>query len=163
MSNDLWQLWNFSNLGSNQDFKNQRGIREISLHNPKLAKFLRQKLDATVALNHPSQGPHVTAIWVVEFKDKLYFSTETTRKKYPYLQSNSKATISIVKHGGGYISVSGSIKIRTRDDFPEFTTVKQLIAKKYVDEARYADFVHLITLPRTRILVELTPENIYPS
>ncbi len=114
--------------------------------------------------------PHMCVVWGYFFKGKYYFQTDDhTRKVRSMEKGNDKMGISVVDpnqfpdYSPGsipYISLGGTCRIRTKNDFEQFEEVITLLMTNYVLDVDLRNkYLHTIMneLPG-RVLIEMNPE-----
>ena len=126
--------------------------------------YLKKKITANVVVLDSSGLPHITPIWVVEHKGRLYFSTTTNRVKYNHITHNQNIGINVLDPKGyPWISIAGHGSIKSQDQFSEYRAVADKIIHKYqTDASKIEEYRELLT-KSDRILIELTPAEIIAS
>ena len=123
--------------------------------------LLERKITGLVSVIAPSGFPYITPIWFVEFEGKIYFSTESTRKKGEFLAKNDKIGFNITHPDGHpYLTVVGKANIRRKDEFNEYKKVLGLIFDRYMDPSKKDEGIEKNLANESRILIEIVPERV---
>ncbi len=125
----------------------------------------------TISFLSPYNGiPHLCPVWGIYFNGKFFFQTEDYLLKIKSIKKgNSKIGISVIDpnqfpdYSEGsipYISLGGSVTIRTKKDFTEFNKILNLLFLKYIQDEKERNKVTNFVLKevKTRVLVEVIPE-----
>ena len=128
-------------------------------------ELLNLKTIAIVSVISPNGFPYQTPIWFVEYKDKIYFSTETTRTKGKFLAKNKHIGINITHPNGfPYISIVGKAQLFKKNDFRDYREVLSLLFDRYTKPEDKEKGIQSNLNNKNRILVEINPIRvIFPS
>jgi hypothetical protein len=131
----------------------------------KQQELIDQPLVANIAIPNEQGYPHITPVWLVGYKDHLYFSTMDDRAKIKHLSNGKKIGVSIVHPSGApYVSMYAQARIWRRGDFDDYDAIISRIVGDYVeDEDKRVEFKQNLLTNDHRVLVEINPIHIYPS
>ena len=129
----------------------------------KQLNLINDKLPATVAVVSPDKSPHVTPVWITEYNGRIYFTSETTRVKYRYLEKNNSIAINVTHPtGNAYVSVNGKANFIKKPELDKSLDIITKLAKTYYStQEEIEKFIKFVFESETRILVEVVPIKVY--
>lgn len=130
----------------------------MSLFLHEYQNLLDMKIVGLVSVIAPSGYPYMTPIWFVEYEEKIYFSTEITRKKGEFLSKNNKIGFNITHPDGHpYLTIVGKANIRHKDEFEDYEKVLGMLFDRYMDPDKKEEGMMHNLNNENRILVEIEP------
>jgi hypothetical protein len=137
-----------------------------------IIEYINQRKNIiTISFISPYNGiPHMCSVWGVFVNGKFYFQSEDYTSKIKSIKKGfRKIGISIVdshqypdylEGSIPYISLGGSVKIRTKDKFAAFEEILREIFTKYIEDEKERKKVTNFVLEevKTRVLIEIVPE-----
>jgi uncharacterized pyridoxamine 5'-phosphate oxidase family protein len=126
----------------------------------KQLNLLEDNIVANVAIIHEGR-PLMFPVWCVLHDGRIFFSTKSDHEKYRYLLENPDPVVglSIIHPKGSlYLSLTGNVEVRDRDEFTLFDNVMERIVRKYVqDQEKAKEFLHQLKSDSSRRLIQITP------
>ena len=119
------------------------------------------KMAVMATINHDG-SPHLSPNWYYYNEERLFFVTTKERKKFFNLKRDQRMSVCVYEPplASDYVVVQGAAAIDDLVPTSELWGTARLVIERYVDAAEVDAYVERWKT-EPRILVTITPENIY--
>tara|TARA_B100000749_G_C18071300_1_gene319699 strand:- start:19 stop:432 length:414 start_codon:yes stop_codon:yes gene_type:complete len=119
------------------------------------------KMAVMATINHDG-SPHLSPNWYYYNEERLFFVTTKERKKFFNLKRDQRMSVCVYEPplASDYVVVQGTATIDDLVPTSELWGTARLVIERYVDAAEVDAYVERWKA-EPRILVTITPENIY--